>query len=69
MSVEIWKWDDCEKRLALARHSKEEAREDIGPERVAWLVDELQILRRLYEAKCMELAKAQKRLEELEGRK
>lgn len=66
MSVEIWKWDDCEKRLALAKSSKEETREDSGHERVAWLVMEVERWQRLYESKALELLRAQKRLEEFD---
>lgn len=69
MSVEIWKWDDAEQRLKLARKSAEETGEDTGNERVAWLVMEVERWQRLYESKALELLKAQKRLEELEGRK
>ena len=61
---EIWKWNDAQKRL-------EEARTITGsePSRLEAARYEATKWRRLYEAQSIELARALKRIEELEGRK
>jgi hypothetical protein len=65
---EIWKWEDAEKRLEFARRYTQ-AGSDSGDGRMARVVEECDRWKRLYEAKQLELARLQKRVEELEKAK
>lgn len=64
---EIWKWDEAEQRLAFARRYCSQAGPDSGAMRLERLVadlrEELEIMRRLLDAKNLECARLQKELE------
>ena len=70
--IQIWSWDDAAKRLEEARqYRKVEAGSDSVSVRLSSteLVAECATLRRLLEAKNVECARLQKRVEELEESK
>ena len=66
-----WKWDDEAKELVshdLKELHRSEAGSDSGELRMERLVTELNFTKRLLQAKSIECARLQKRVEELEGR-